>query len=211
MLKRNGQPCERRVPDFPGRLTDFEFLAYGTVFDSIAQDYNQVSSINSTLNEIEHSFGRLVDGCLGPERSDPEIVPARDGPYWQVVGALLTLDRTSFLLCRRENNGDPEFSIIEQLDPNSPLAKAKGTWQVQMTSNDPRLLLQDFVEGERQTLQLYANDLVAIARETVEQKYPGQNLSRVIKAISQRCLKAVSGEEVIPIRHVTKQSEGVRV
>lgn len=211
MLKRNGQPCERSVPDYPGRLTDFEFLAYGTVFDSISVDYKQVSSVNAALDEIEHSLGRLVDACLGPERKEPEIVPARDGPYWQAVAALLTLDRTSFLLCRRENNCEREFSIVEQLDPNSPLAKAKGTWQVQMTSNDPRLLLQDFVEGERQTLQLYARDLVAIARETVEQKYPGQNLSRVIKAISQRCLKAVSGEEVVPIRHVTKQSEGVRV
>lgn len=211
MLKRNGQPCERSVPDYLGRLTDFEFLAYGTVFEFVADDHKRLSDINSALTELEHSVSRLEGYCVRPQKQEPEIIPAKDGPYWEVVASLLKLDRTALLLCRREMNDQREFSIVEQLDPNSALAKAKGTWQVQMTSNDARLLLQDFIQGERHALELYANDVVAVARETIEEKYPGQNLGRVIKAISQRCSKAISSEQVVPIRHVSKQSEGVRV
>jgi hypothetical protein len=211
MLKRNGQPCQRSVPDYPGRLTDFEFLAYGAVFESVADDFKRLSGLSSTLTELEHVLPRLVDACAGPEKEDPEIIPARDGPYWQAVAFLMKLDRTSLLLCRRETNDQREFSVIEQLDPNSALAKAKGTWQVQMTSNDARLLLQDFIDGERQALQLYAGDIVAVAREVIDRKYPGQKLGRVTKAISQRCQNAISTEQVVPIRHSRKESAGIRV
>lgn len=211
MLKRNGQLCQRSVPDYSGRLTDFEFLAYGTVFEAVADDYKRLANLSSTLTELEHALPRLVSACLAIEKEEPEIIPARDGPYWQAVAFLMKLDRTSLLLCRRDVNDQREFSVIEQLDPNSPLAKAKGTWHVQMTSNDARLLLQEFINGEREALQLYAGDIVATAREVIDKKYPDRKLGRVVKAISQRCQKVISAEEVVPLRHVRNKSEGIRV
>jgi hypothetical protein len=212
MLTRDGQPCQRAVPDYPGRLTDFEFLAYCVVFESVADDFKRVAALNSALADLEHSRPRLANACAGPERDDPEIVPASDGLNWELVGTLLKFDRTALLLCRREIHGEREFSIIQRLDPSSPLAQAKGIWQVQMTSNDARVMLQDFVESERQALKLYAGDIVAIAREAVEHLYPGQNLGRVIEAISQRCAKDIAAEKATPVRrHVRRQSEGVRV
>jgi hypothetical protein len=211
MLKRNGQNCHRTVPDYLGRLTDFEFLAYCAVFESLADDYGRVSSLNSALTELERSLPRLADACAAPKKHCPEIVPASEGPNWEMVGTLLKLDRTAMLLCRREVGGKREFSIIEHLDQNAPLARAKGVWHVQMTSNDAKVMLQDFVEGERQALKLYANDIVASARETVDQKYPGQNLGRVVKAISQRCTKATSPHPTAENRSGQKNAAGVRV
>jgi hypothetical protein len=211
MLKRNGQACQRTVPDYPGRLTDFEFLAYNTIFTSVEEDFKQLSAITDSLTDLERSFPRLLEASEGAVGSFNEVVPDQTGGQWSVVAPVLKFRRTELLFCKRFVEGESEFAIIERLDPNSPFAQAKGVWQLQMTSNEPRLLLQDFMEGERQTLQLYAQDIAAIAREAIEEKFPERDLGRVIKAISQRCSKKISMEEqIVPIQ-TRKRVESVRV
>lgn len=211
MLKRSGQPCQRSVPDYPGRLTDFEFLAYNTIFTSVEEDFKQLCAVSDSLTDLERSFPHLLEASEGAVDSFNEVVPDQTGRQWSVVSPLLKFRRTELLLCKRFVEGESEFAIIERLDPNSPLAQAKGVWQLQMASNDPRLLLQDFMEGERQTLQLYAQDIMAMSREAVEENFPDRDLGRVVKAISQRCSKKISMEEqVIPIQ-TRKRAESVRV
>jgi hypothetical protein len=211
MLKRNGQLCHRSVPDYAGRLTDFEFLAYNTVFTSVEEDYKQLSAITDSLTDVERAFPKLLEASEGAANSSSEVVADQTGKQWLVIAPLLKLRRTESLFCKRFVEGEPEFSVIQRLDPESPLAKAHGVQQLQASSNDPPLLLQDFIEGERQTVQLYAQDMAAVAREAVEQKYPDRDLNRVVKAIAQRFAKKVSTQEqVIPIQ-VRRRSEGVRV
>lgn len=211
MLKRNGQPCQRTVPDYSGRLTDFEFLAYNTVFTSVEEDFKQLSAITDSLMDLADSFPRLLEASEGEIDKFQEVIPDETGRQWAVVAPLLKLGRTALLFCKREVEGTNEFAVVERLDPNSPLAQAKGVWQTQMTSNDARLLLQDFIEGERQTAELYAKDIVGISREAVEEKYPDQDLGRVVKAIAQRCSKKISTEEkIIPVL-TRKRFESVRV
>lgn len=211
MLKRNGQPCQRTVPDYSGRLTDFEFLAYNTVFTSVEEDFKQLSAITDSLTDLERAFPRVLEASEGGVDSFNEVLPDQNGKQWSVVAPLLKLRRTELLFCKRVIEGESEFAVVERLDPNSPLAQAKGTWQLQMTSNDPRLLLQDFIEGERQTAQLYGQDIVAISREAIDEKFPDRDLSRVVKAIAERCTKQISTEEkVIPIQ-TRRRSEGVHV
>jgi len=211
MLKRNGQLCHRSVPDYAGRLTDFEFLAYSTVSASVDEDFKRLSAITDSLTDVERAFPRLLEASEGASNSFSEVVADQTGKQWSVIAPLLKLRRTELLFCKRFIEGEPEFAVIQRLDPDSALARARGVWQLQTASNDPRVLLQDFVEGERQTAQLYAQDLVATAREAVEQKYPDQNLSRVVKAIAQRFAKKISTEEqVVPVQ-VRRRSQGVRV
>ena len=211
MLKRNGQLCHRSVPDYAGRLTDAEFLAYNAVFTSVEEDFKQLSAITDSLTDVERAFPRLLEASEGASSSFSEVVADQTGKQWAVISPLLKLRRTELLFCKRFIEGEPEFSIIQRFDPESPLAKTHGVWQLQMAGNDPRLLLQDFIEGERQTSQIYAQDVAAVAREAVEQKYPDRDLNRVIKAIAQRFAKKVSTEEqVVPVQ-VRRRSEGVRV
>ena len=211
MLKRNGQLCNRSVPDYAGRLTDAEFLAYNAVFTSVEEDFKQLAAVTDSLTDVERAFPRLLEASEGASNSFSEVVADQTGKQWAVISPLLKLRRTELLFCKRFIEGEPEFSIVQRFDPESPLAKAHGVWQLQMAGNDPRLLLQDFIEGERQTSQIYAQDVAAVAREAVEQKYPHRDLSRVIKAIAQRFAKKVSTEEqVVPVQ-VRRRSEGVRV
>jgi hypothetical protein len=211
MLKRNGQPCQRTVPDYSGRLTDFEFLAYNTVFTAVEEDFKQLSAITDSLTDLERSFPHLLEASEGAVESINGVVPDQTGKQWSIVAPLLKFSRTELLFCKRVVAGESEFAVVERLDPNSPLAQAKGIWQLHMTSNDPRLLLQDFMEGERQTAQLYGQDIVAISREAIDEKFPDRNLGRVVKAIAERCTKKISTEEkVIPIQ-TRKRAESVRV
>jgi hypothetical protein len=211
MLKRNGQPCQRTVPDYSGRLTDFEFLAYNTVFNSVEEDFKQLSSITDSLADLERSLPQLLGACEGAVDSVNGVVPDQNGKQWSVVAPLLKMQRTELLLCKRVVASESEFAVVERLDPNSPLAQAKGTWQLQMTSNDPRLLLQDFMEGERQTAQFYGQDIVAMSREAIDEKFPDRDLGRIVKAIAERCTKKISTEEkAIPVQ-TRRRSEGVHV
>jgi hypothetical protein len=124
---------------------------------------------------------------------------------------LLKFGRTALLFCKRVTERESEFAVIERLDPKSPLAQAKGVWQLQTASNDARLLLQEFMEGERRTAQIYAQDIVGMSREAVAENFPDRDLGRVIKAISQRCSKKIScGEKIVPVP-ARKRSETVRV
>lgn len=211
MLKRNGQPCQRGVPDFGGRLTDFEFLAYSTAFASVEEDFRQLSAITDSLTDVERAFPRLLEASEGAANSFSEVIADQTGKQWSVIAPLVKLRRTELLFCKRFIEGEPEVSVIQKFDPESPIAKAQGAWQLQMAGNDPRLLLQDFVEGERQTMQLYAQDMVASAREAIEQKYPDHNLSRVVKAIAQRFANKISTEEQIVPVQIRRRAEGVRV
>jgi hypothetical protein len=212
MLKRNGQPCQRSVPDYSGRLTDFEFLAYNTVFRGVEDSYQELSLLSDSITHTERSFGDVLAVSSAPsEEGTHEVVAEKNGAKWAVIASLLKQRQNELLFCKKEGGGATEFAIVEKLAPNSPLAKAQGMWFVHQTSNDARLLLQDFIENERQTLNLYANDIVASAKERIEEKYPDEDMSRVIKAISARCTKkSVLEEKAIPFQH-NRPARGVRI
>jgi len=212
MLKRNGQPCQRTVPDYPGRLTDFEFLAYSTVFSAVENNYRELSLLSDSITQTERSFTEVLAASSTPSAEGVhEVVAEKNGGQWEVISSLLKQKQSELLFCKREGNSVKEFAIVEKLAPNSPLAKAQGMWFVHQTGNDARVLLQDFIENERQTLTLYANDIVASAQEKIEEKYPGEDMSRVIKAISVRCMKkSVLEEKAISTRH-QQRAHGVRM
>jgi hypothetical protein len=210
MLKRNGQLCQHSVPDYPGRLTDDEFLAYNTVFTTVEDEFQQLSGIRDSLDELEASLAKVVGSATNaPSRA--ETVRGKDGAEWQIIKPLLKPQHSDVLLCKRTVGADTEFAVIERFNPNSPLAKAQGSCEVQMTSHDPKRLVQDFAQSQREMLHLWVHDIVAMARENLEEKFSGQDLSRVVKAIAQRCAKQSSPEEtIIPIQQ-RKRIEGVHV
>jgi len=96
------------------------------------------------------------------------------------------------LWCKRQFGEMEEFAVVERFEPNSPLAIAQGEFDVQMTDSDPLRLLRDFINARRDAAQLFANDIIATAKEHVAENHPGENLNRVLDAISQRCTKSIS-------------------
>ncbi len=210
MFKRNGQLCEHTVPDYSGRLTDAEFLAYNSVFTGVESDFKELSTVASALADVEKSFTQFVDATSSPREAAPQIVEAQGGE-WEVLKPLLNVRGSEMLWCKQRGEGADEFAIIERLDPDSPLARAQGACSVQMTGKDAQALLRDFLYEQREALGLYANDIVAEATERTAEKYPGQNMDRVVKAVEARCAKKISSDQTTAPTQARSQREGMRV
>lgn len=211
MLKRNGQLCEHVVPDYAGRLTDSEFVAYNSAFTAVEDDFKEFSGVTRSLGDLEKSLPQLM-GVGGARTADNQTVEGPDGSRWAVLAPLLQMRGGGELMwCSREIAGSREFAVVERYAADSPLAKVQGEFDVQMTDSDAQGLLQKFLGDQREAAQMYADDIVATAREKVEEKYPGQDMSRVVAAVAQRCAKQMSSEQIDANVQGQQQTKGVRV
>jgi len=210
MMKRNGQLCEHTVPDYSGRLTDAEFLAYNSVFGAVEKDFRELSTVANALVEVEKSFAQLVKAVSVPPKSATEIVEAV-GVKWDAIKPLLKVEGSEMLWCRRHVEGAADYAVVERLDADSPLAHAQGASSLQMTGLDAPSLLRKFLHENREALGLYATDIVAEAHERLAEKYPGQDMDRVAKAIEARCAKQISSEQMTTQTQTPSRREGMRV
>jgi hypothetical protein len=211
MLKRNGESCQHEVPGYPGMLTTTEFQAYREAFAVVEDQICALTEADRALAKIEKLLPQipapLTSKILEPAQS-LEAEELRDSG-WQVRRTLHKSARNELLLCSRDAENGREFAVIERFDPSSPYAKANGSCEVQLVSNDPRLLLQDYVEQEKQLFRLFRSDLVAQVEEVLSQKFPDQNMSRVTKAIAARCNSAGGVDQ--PQEHSQTTAAGVKV
>ena len=208
MLKRNGEDCEHAVPDFPGLLTTSEFKAYQAAFPLVETLIREFNERAHTLSEIEKRSGQIAEEVALTPTPGLKTLKAAGKPEseWQVWQTLLKSPRSEMQLCSRvAEGGKQQFGIVENLDPQSPYARAQGDADLQITGNNPFVLLQHFVESERTLLQMLRQDIEATVEENLTEKFPGQNHSRVVRAISMRCgSKApVESEKQKPAKNIT--------
>lgn len=208
MLKKHGQLCQHSVPDYSGRLTDSEFEAYNSVFASIEGDFKELASITGDIAQLEKSLPEFLKRISSPVS---QSVGGQDGSEWEVIAPLPDTKHGEMLWCKRQIGDMEEFAVVERFDPNSPFATAQGEFDVQMTDSDPMRLLRDFINARRDTAQLFANDIIATAQEQAAEKYPGEDLNRVLEAISNHCTKSISPEQSVPPAQVRRQGEGMHV
>jgi hypothetical protein len=100
---------------------------------------------------------------------------------------------------------------VQRLDAGSPLAKAQGACSLQVMGLDAHGLLRDFLHESREALGLYATDIVAKTHERLAEKYPGQDMDRVAKAIEARCAKQISSEQTTTQAQTPSRREEMRV
>jgi hypothetical protein len=180
MLKRNGENCEHPVPNYPGLLTASEFKAYNVAVPLVAEEVRLFNERADHLSEIEKQSAQIAEQVAA--QPAPQLFAA-----WHTRHALFKSPRSEILLCSRGLNGKEQFGIIEQFGANAPYARKHGETDLQMTGNNVFVLLQNYVEGERSVLQLFRKDIEATVEEKLLEKFPSQNHSRVVRAISARC------------------------
>ncbi len=211
MLKRNGQECRFEVPNFSGRLSASERQAYDFASTAVAEHMQQYNAAARALSVLSQQLknngldsGTIADASLG----SMEFSEAAGGP-WQIRRSLCKTARNETLLCSRKTERDEEYGIAEKLDPESAYAKAKGNAELLITGNNAVLLLQDYVANECQVLELFKHDLEARIEEVLAEQYPGENLTRVVKAVSAQCADGVSSDA--PKIQTQKTGHGVKV
>ena len=210
MLKRNGEICQAEVPDYSGRLTATELRAYKAAVASVENQLHDLAEAARALSDVE----KQIPQWKGESKNDAApmlegIGEENSGNQWHVLKTLVKTSRSELLFCSRALEDGSEFAVFEKFDPNSAYAQAQGNPELLLTSNNPSLLLQDYVESERKMLQLVKQDLQNTVEEMLAEKFPAEDNSRVVKAIAARCGKCISpgGQDVRP----TKTSQNVRV
>lgn len=211
MLKRNGEICQADVPDYSGRLTATELRAYKAALASVENQLQGLSEAARALAEVEKQIPRWK-GEFGNTASTEILAGVGEensGDQWHVLKTLVKTSRSELLFCSRGLEQGQEFAVFEKFDPNSAYAQAQGNPELLLTSNNASLLLQDYVESERKMLQLVKHDIQATVEESLAEKFPAEDNSRVVKAIAARCSKCMSpaGQDIQPAR----TSQNVRV
>ena len=189
MLKRNGEDCEHPVPNFPGLLTASELKAYNVAVPLVAVEVRMFNERTNTLSEIEKQSAGTAEQVTSQVARDLPSLTVKGKPEseWKIRHVLMKSARSEMLLCSRDNEGEQQFGVVEKFDPKSPFARVHGDTDLQMTGNNAFVLLQNYVESERSVLQLFRKDIEATVEENLSEKLPGQNHSRVVRAISARC------------------------
>ena len=196
MLKRNGEDCEHSVPNFPGLLTASELKAYTEAIALVNDNVSQFNERNDALTALDQQIPQVAEQATTQATRQMLSITVKGTPEesWRVHHVLLKSSRNESLLCSRDTGAGREFGVIEKFDPNSAYARSHGSAELQMTGSNAFVLLQNYVASERGVLQFFRQDIEAIAEENIAEMFPGQNHSRVVKAISARCGNPAAAE-----------------
>lgn len=217
MIKRKGQPREGVTPPSLKRMSDTEYAAYFEAFGAIKSDYQALCVIGDKLREVEataQNLGSLDSQTQSGHAELPDSVG--DWSPWEVCASLMRLNHNEVLLCKRACQHGLEYAVIDHSPAASAYAKAQGPLDVLCAGDNPRQVLRDYLRSERETLQLMLNDITANVRLLVAERFPKQDLRRVINEITRMCknvarlgFSETPAEEVGAQTH--KPQRGVRV
>lgn len=214
MLKRSGKPIERHdVPGMSEHLTGTEFAAYNAAFATIERDFKQIESIKSQLDQLDRV------PLERPDLKSFETVTTANGKNWNAQAVLMNLPKGEILLCR-EPEGN-QWAIVQRLNTAGRYAQTHGEASVLLTGNSAREVVDDYSNQANHTLRFMARNLTAKAQQVVWEKYPDNNPSQVMHAISQRCALAVDNPQALrqeqqqaveqTIDHGVKRSRGMSI
>jgi hypothetical protein len=192
MIKRKHQQRDGVAPPSLKRMSDTEYAAYFEAFGAVKGDYQALCLISDKLREVEataRSVGTLDSQTYAGQSELPES--AGDRSPWEVCASLMRLNHNEVLLCKRVCEHGLEYAVIDHTPVASTYARAHGSLDVLRTGDNPRQVLRNYLQGERQTLELVANDITATVREFVKERFPKQDLRRVVNEIGQMCKKVV--------------------
>lgn len=183
MLKRNGR---NRENGFVGPELD----SYQEALQTIQPEFDQLKQIKRQFRNFPQSEAEQHRNSL-----DGNSAINTGEITWQIQTRLLKLPKSEVLLCRRFTGH--EFAIIQRIEEHAAYAKANGAVEILATGTDARRLVSTYSEEVRHTLRFMASNLVAKAQKVVWERFPRHNPAQVVRAISERCSRAVAHVETI--------------
>jgi hypothetical protein len=161
------------------RPSKMEEQAYADVQQRFAVQMEQSNAVHGTVQRLEQDLVRQPGNVLrraASRTAKPEnLIETNDGQQWQ-----RSVDLTNdCCLCYRTSGHRADFAIVER----SSLA---GTSEVLTRSRTALAALQDFAAIQRETLRIWTEDMAAQISEYLTEKYPGQNMRRVVNGFVQR-------------------------
>jgi hypothetical protein len=205
MLTRDGKSIERRdVPGTSQRLTDTELAAYNAAFATIERDFSQIENIKGQLDRLDQ---------ISLEKSDSKSLGTvtANGKDWNAHKVLVNLPKGEVLLCQE---GD-QWAVIQRHNIAGRYAQTHGEASVLLTGDSARQAVDEYSSQANHTLRFMARNATAKAQGVVWEKYPDNNPSQVMHAISERCALAVDDPRTLEQRQELdrsiKQSRGMSI
>ncbi len=188
MIKRKGKYREGVKPPALKRMSDAEYAAYLEAFGAIKSDYQALCLIGDKLREVETAARSLGPIDSQAQTGHTELSDtAGDRSPWEVCASLMRLNQNEVLLCKRVCEHGMEYAVIDHSPVASAYAKTHGPLDVLRTGDNPRQVLRDFLCSERETLQLMVNDITTNVRLVIAERFPKQDLRRVVNEITRMC------------------------
>jgi len=171
-------------------MNDTEHAAYLEAFGVIKGDYQALCLIGDKLREVEASAPGLGSLDSQAQGGHAELLDSAGGRSpWEVCAPLMRLNHNEVLLCKRVCEHGFEYAVIDHSPVASAYAKAYGPVDVLRTGDSPRQVLRDYLRSECETLQLMTNDITASVRLLIAERFPKQDLRRVVNEITRMCKK----------------------
>jgi len=161
------------------RLSEMEEQAYAEIRQRFAEQMEESSAVHSAIQRLEQDLTRHTGNVLRQvvsRTAKPEnLIETDDGQQWQ-----RSVDLTDdCCLCYCMTDHRAEFAVVDR-------SSLVGTSEVLTRNRTALAALQDFAAVQRQTLRIWAEDMAAQISEYLTEKYPSQNMSRVVNGFMQR-------------------------
>jgi hypothetical protein len=181
MLKRNGQPFHRSVSEQSISLTRQETEAYDAALDWLGKDFETLNEISKSSEALEKSIPELSRKVVQPTTAQQILIGES---VWMVISKLPAPHGSETFFAQQLSDKKNQFSILERFPPESRMAKHLGEVAVQMKDSDPQRLLKNYAASLRESFQLMAKDLVALAQEHLCEKLSIPEAERVLNSLS---------------------------
>jgi hypothetical protein len=169
---------------------------------AFTEHLNQFNASCDAIRDIEGNQSVIANEAFKSallSRDQNRTIQTDDGTEWRHD---LDLSKISSV-CHRRIAGEIEFAVVESLSLNPGMEMR----DVLNRGDNVRTVLQDFIRDQRQVLRLWKEDMNALIKEHLAEKYPGQDMSLVSDSFEYKMTQAISKTYV----HAQSQSRGMKV
>jgi urease gamma subunit len=164
-----------------------------------AEQMKHFKNACGALHDIESNLTTIGNEAFKTALlSSGRIIQTDDGVEWRH-----SLDLSNITsICHRRTEAGLEFAVVECL----PLPSGERK-EVLNSGHNVRDVLRDFLNDQKQVLNLWKDDVKEQVKEHLDKNYPRQDMSIVVESFEIKMSRAVS-----EIRSLAQnQSRGVRV
>ena len=169
---------------------------------AFAEHLNQFNASCDAIRDIEGNQSSIANEAFKLallSRDQNRTIQTDDGTEWRHD---LDLSKISSV-CHRRIAGQIEFAVVESLS----LKPGMEMKDVLNQGDNVREVLQGFIRDQRQVLRLWKDDMNALIKEHLAEKYPGQDMSLVADSFEYKMTQAISETYV----HAQSQNHDMRV
>ncbi len=182
--------------------TGLEEQTYAEIRHHFSEHLNQFSAAQGEIRRLEQDLSRVARAVnLTTSRTAPSRIRIQtgDGASWYTSVELMD----NCWACYRPTRDGTEFAAVE-------LSPSGGAPEVVAKGRSAAEVVQAFARDQRQALKLWTEDLRAQVNEFLNEKYSGQDMSRVAERFMHQLAHSVSHDQTLSNACRPSHRRGIR-